>query len=117
MPEQIATRPLIVDGRPVEADWPRHDGDSAPAEGPALVRLDVWQAAGRRADLAPWLPSDTELTPELAEELKQAPLIGVDFPKFTDGRGYSIARLLRERHGYPGQIRAVGDVLIDQLFY
>ncbi|QFU01641.1 hypothetical protein FIU83_08325 [Halomonas sp. THAF5a] len=117
MPEQIATRPLIVDGRSVEADWPRHDGDTAPAEGPALVRLDVWRDAGRRPDLAPWLPSDTELTAELADELAQAPLIGVDFPKFTDGRGYSIARLLRERYGYAGQIRAVGDVLIDQLFY
>lgn len=117
MPEQTATRPLIVDGRPVEADWPRHDGESAPAAGPALVHLEVWRAAGRRADLAPWLPSDTELTAALADELKQAPLVGVDFPKFTDGRGYSIARLLRERFGYTGQIRAVGDVLVDQLFY
>ncbi|APE32219.1 hypothetical protein BOX17_15410 [Halomonas aestuarii] len=117
MPEQTVTRPLIVDRRPAEADWTRHDGDTAPAEGPALVRLDVWRDAGRRTDLAPWLPSDTELTPELAAELQQAPLVGIDFPKFTDGRGYSIARLLRERYGYRGQIRALGDVLVDQLFY
>ncbi|MEQ6917455.1 DUF934 domain-containing protein [Halomonas aquatica] len=117
MPDQIVTRPLIVDRRLVEADWNRHDEETVPSEGPALVRLDVWQAAERRADLAPWLPSDTELTPELAAELMGAPVIGIDFPKFTDGRGYSIARLLRERHGYRGQVRALGDVLIDQLFY
>jgi uncharacterized protein (DUF934 family) len=41
----------------------------------------------------------------------------VHFPTFTDGRGYSTARLLRERYGYRGELRAVGDVLRDQLFY
>jgi len=40
----------------------------------------------------------------------------VSFPVFTDGRGYSIARLLRDRHGWTGELRAVGDVLRDQLF-
>lgn len=117
MPEQTVTRPLIVKRRLVEDHWVRHDEETVPAQGPALVPLAVWQAAGRRDDLAPWLPSDTELTPALADELKAALLVGIDFPKFTDGRGYSIARLLRERHGYRGQIRALGDVLIDQLFY
>ena len=43
-------------------------------------------------------------------------MIAVDFPQFTDGRGYSIARLLRERYGYAGELRAIGDVLRDQLF-
>ena len=46
-----------------------------------------------------------------------ARVIAVNFPKFSDGRGYSIARLLRERHGYQGELRAVGDVQRDQLFY
>ena len=41
----------------------------------------------------------------------------MNFPKFTDGRGYSTARLLRERYGYTGELRAIGDVLHDQLFY
>ena len=41
----------------------------------------------------------------------------VNFPQFTDGRGYSIARLLRERYGWRGELRAIGDVLRDQLFY
>ena len=43
--------------------------------------------------------------------------VEVNFPSFTDGRGYSIARLLRERHGYGGELRAVGDVQRDQVFY
>ena len=44
-------------------------------------------------------------------------LVAINFPKFGDGRGYSKARLLRERHGYKGELRAVGEVLGDQLFY
>ena len=43
-------------------------------------------------------------------------VIAVEFPQFTDGRGYSIARLLRERYRYTGELRAVGDVLRDQLY-
>jgi uncharacterized protein (DUF934 family) len=39
----------------------------------------------------------------------------LDFPKYTDGRAYSQARLLRERHGYRGELRATGNVLRDQL--
>ena len=44
-------------------------------------------------------------------------MIAVNFPKFTDGRGYSIARLLRERCGYKGELRAIGDVLRDHLLF
>jgi uncharacterized protein (DUF934 family) len=44
-------------------------------------------------------------------------VIAIEFPQFTDGRGYSIARLLRERYGYKGELRAVGEVLRDNLFY
>ena len=46
-----------------------------------------------------------------------AGVIAINFPKFGDGRGYSIARLLRERYGYKGELRAVGQVARDQLFY
>lgn len=54
---------------------------------------------------------------ELGEAVQKLPLVAVSFPAFTDGRGYSIARLLRDRYGYENDLRAVGDVLIDQLFY
>ncbi|MFE8069782.1 DUF934 domain-containing protein [Marinobacteraceae bacterium S3BR75-40.1] len=89
-------------------------------EGPAIVPLSWWlenrdAVAGRR-DIGVWFESDDE--PErLGEECVSLPLIAVNFPKFTDGRGYSIARLLRERYGYPNELRAIGDVLLDQLFY
>jgi uncharacterized protein (DUF934 family) len=64
-----------------------------------------------------WLDSD-EGPEALAGDIDRfAVMIGVNFPKFTDGRSYSSARLLRERYGYGGEIRALGDVLQDQLFY
>lgn len=53
----------------------------------------------------------------IAGDLDRFASISLAFPAFTDGRGYSTARLLRERHGYKGEIRAVGDVLHDQIPY
>ncbi|WP_163557172.1 DUF934 domain-containing protein [Halomonas sp. NO4] len=119
MPDQATvTRPLIRRGVPDADRWTLiRDPESALPEGPAIVPLEQWREAAPSEDLAPWLASDTELTPELADALQDAPLIAIDFPKFTDGRGYSLARLLRERYGYPGEIRAIGDVLVDQVFF
>ncbi len=51
----------------------------------------------------------------LAERLPGLKLIAVNFPKYGDGRGYSIARLLRERYGYQGELRAIGVVARDHL--
>lgn len=53
----------------------------------------------------------------LLSELLPLPLLAIEFPRFTDGRGYTLGRLLRERHGYRGELRAVGNVLRDQLLY
>ena len=53
----------------------------------------------------------------IEDELNRLDLIAIHFPKFADGRGYSLARLLRQRYGYTGELRATGDVLRDQLFY
>ncbi|MDQ7730173.1 DUF934 domain-containing protein [Halomonas sp. SpR8] len=94
-----------------------YDADTLPEQRPAFVPLALWQANQDDAELAPLLTSDTELTAELAQQLGQSAAIAVDFPAFTDGRGYTIARLLRERYGYSGEVRAVGDVLVDQLDY
>ena len=52
----------------------------------------------------------------IANDLDKLALIAIEFPAFTDGRGYSAATLLRERYGYKGELRAVGDVLRDQIF-
>ncbi|NNC54251.1 MAG: DUF934 domain-containing protein [Pseudomonadales bacterium] len=50
-------------------------------------------------------------------DINQLPLIAIDFPVFSDGRGYSYARQLRERYGYKGELRAIGDVLRDQMYF
>ncbi|ESR22838.1 DUF934 domain-containing protein [Lutibaculum baratangense] len=52
---------------------------------------------------------------DIAEHLSRLSLVSLPFPAFTDGRSYSAARLLRERYGFEGEIRARGDVLIDQI--
>ena len=53
----------------------------------------------------------------VADRLPHVERVEVNFPKFGDGRGYSIARLLRERYGYKGELRAVGEVVRDLLLY
>jgi len=53
----------------------------------------------------------------VAGRLAGAARVEVNFPKFGDGRGFSIARLLRERYGYRGELRAVGQVGRDHLYY
>lgn len=53
----------------------------------------------------------------IAADLEKISTIVIEFPQFTDGRGYSTARLLRERYGFKGEIRAAGEVLRDNLFY
>jgi phosphoadenosine phosphosulfate reductase len=90
-----------------------------PAGVPAIVPLALWRsertALLARGDVGVWLaPADDP--DSLADDVAALPLIAIDFPKFTDGRGYSIARLLRDRHGFKGELRAIGDVLRDQLF-
>lgn len=63
-----------------------------------------------------WLESDQG--PEKLEPfIDKLSLIAINFPKFVDGRGYSYARILRDRFNYQGELRAIGDVLHDQLFY
>lgn len=58
-----------------------------------------------------------ERVEDIAGDLDYFIVIAVNFPKFVDGRGYSTASLLRQRYAYQGELRAVGDVLHDQLFF
>ena len=70
----------------------------------------------RNGKTAPLINGD-HLPQQVEKLLPEIPLLAVDFPQFTDGRCYSIARIIRERYSYKGEIRAVGDVLQDQLFF
>ena len=116
---------LIRNGQVVEDGWQWIDADEAlPAArletgGRFLLPLALWLAHRESLDPARagvWLGPDDELEPVLPW-LADMPLIAIRFPVFTDGRGYSLARLLRNRHGYRGELRAVGDVLRDQLYF
>jgi uncharacterized protein (DUF934 family) len=71
--------------------------------------------AGSNGEIGIWFASD-EQAHTVKDELDNFALIAIDFPKFSDGRGYSIAFNLRKRLGYTGELRAIGDVLRDQLF-
>lgn len=88
--------------------------------GKVIVPLQVWlkqrDTLQQRAEIGVWLASD-ERPETLRDDIQKFTVIAVDFPRFSDGRGYSIAFNLRKRLGYTGELRAIGDVLRDQLFY
>lgn len=114
--------PLIRDGRVADDPWVRLGDEEQPEAGASvIVSLERWQAeretlTGRNAPLGLWLKSD-QSPAELADDLKYFSLIAFEFPKFNDGRAFSYARLLRERFGFTGEVRAVGEVLRDLLLY
>lgn len=117
---------LIKDGAIVEDSWTllaKPEGDAAGVEVPAgqvIVPLSVWLAQKstlqQRQDLGVWLDSD-ETAAQLGEDAQSLPLIALNFPLFMDGRAFSTARLLRERYGFSGELRAVGNFIRDQLCY
>ena len=89
--------------------------------GDIIVPLALWlehahALKARDGRLGVWLDSDEEAE-SIADDLKHFAVIALNFPVFSDGRNYSNARLLRDRYAYKGELRAIGDVLRDQLFY
>jgi uncharacterized protein (DUF934 family) len=115
-----ANMPLWKNGKFVDDPW-RFVADDAPLpdDEPVFVTLTRWRTerealAARNAPLGLALPPGSEWT-DIAADLARFPVIAVEIPKFGDGRAFSIARLLRERDGYTGEIRAVGTYIIDQV--
>lgn len=113
---------LVRDGKVVEDRFVDATGlDELPAEGALIVGLEQWQAQrdqllARGEPVGLRLKSDQ--SPEaVAEDVGHFEVIALEFPRFRDGRAYSYARLLRERYGYGKELRAVGDVLLEQLFF
>jgi uncharacterized protein (DUF934 family) len=111
--------------RAAELSGCTHGGSDAAAGGGSGARLilspDQWRSDGEAliaggARIGICLDADDDPA-EIAGALDRLALVAVRFPSFADGRGYSIARLLRQRHGWQGELRAVGDVLRDQMFY
>lgn len=97
------------------------DGSLTLPATPVLVKLATWLAHrdallvhthGRGVQLAP-----DEAAERIAADTDKLDLVAIEFPAFVDGRGYSTAYLLRNRIGFKGELRAVGDVFKDTLFY
>jgi uncharacterized protein (DUF934 family) len=95
------------------------DADAVPEKGAIIVSAARWTkdnaALESRADpvgvsIAPGKDAEAQLV-----DAARRPLVALAFPKFGDGRAYSLARLLRERNGFTGELRATGDVLLDEL--
>jgi uncharacterized protein (DUF934 family) len=114
-------RQVIKDRKVVGDDWVYADKDCAPSGGRTVLPLADFLAAraagsGSAATLGVKLvPADDEdaLKPYLAD----LPLIAVEFPSSGEGRGYTQGRLLRERLGYGGELRAIGAVRADQMWF
>ena len=114
----------FIDARDKPRDpWHTIDGDDGPmvtlTPMPfSLLTLLQWR--GVRSHWPDGMPvgvllaNDVEVI-EIADDLPRLALVALQFPKWIDGRAYSQARLLRSRHRYTGQIRAVGEVLVDML--
>ncbi len=103
--------------------WHTRGGEDGPDVHPqpyghALLTLEQWHAVRDTwpAHFATGvvLSNDADVT-ALAADLPRLKLIVLQFPKWTDGRAYSQARLLRSRLRYSGEVRVIGDVLVDML--
>lgn len=100
---------------------PTEDGSLMLPNGPVLVSLNTWQTF-REALLAHQHAKGIQLKPDefaeaIASELEHVDLVAIEFPAFADGRGYSTGYTLRSRLGFKGELRAVGDVFKDTMFY
>lgn len=108
---------VIKDRQIVDDAWHLVKDDEA--AGPhAIVSLSRWNAekdALKAASPVGVVLKSAE-SPEAIADLAAVALVAVEFPAFTDGRGYTSARLLKSRLGFHGEIRAVGDVMRDEMF-
>jgi uncharacterized protein (DUF934 family) len=104
----------------VEDDWTFvADGDAAPNTGAIVVSLGRWLAerdalGGRQAPVGVAVEAGAAAQEHLPD-LSARPFVALGFAKFADGRAFSYARLLRDRFGFKGELRATGDVLIDEI--
>lgn len=112
-------RPRVVADARHWVEDPEATLDALP-EGEVLVPLALWQAQRdallERGGVGVWLAPHEEVE-SLVDDLHRLDVVGLHFPVFSDGRGLSSAVLLRDRHGFRGEIRALGDVQRDQLHY
>ena len=115
---------LIKEGQILTDDWllleSIEDNESVP-DGKVIVPLALWlkdkeSLLKRESEIGVWL--DSCEPPELiGAQLQELAVIAINFPAFTDGRGFSYAQILRGRMNYTGELRAFGDFGKDQIFF
>jgi uncharacterized protein (DUF934 family) len=113
---------LVRNGEIAEDPYLRPpDDDPLPDEGAVLVSADRLladaDAITKHKGAAGVLWPNDRAVPELAPHLDRLALIALSFPSFRDGRAYSQARILRERYGFRGELRATGQILRDQFLF
>ncbi len=114
--------PLVKSGRIVEDQYVRIADDAPVPDGVAVIvsgarfLADAEAFTHRTAAVGVLWPNSRPIA-ELAPHLKRIALVALVFPGFRDGRAYSQARILRERYGFGGEMRATGQVLRDQFLF
>ncbi len=112
--------PLWREGGFADDPWTTlEDAAPTPERGAIVVAFARWRAdkaaLQARADpVGVAIAAGADAVEQLAEAAKR-PLVALKFDKFADGRAFSYAELLRERHGFAGELRATGDVLLDEI--
>jgi len=117
---------LLKDGQVIDNPWQiieandEADQEALPS-GDILVPLSMWLnnqsvLENHSGAVGLWINGGEEIE-GIAQSIVTAPVIAINFPKFVDGRGFSVARLLRDRYGFKGELRAVGQIIRDQLFF
>lgn len=116
---------VIKDNQVVEDKWQIYDESALESELPSgdiILPFRFWQSnrekllSRKNGELGLLINGEDDVE-ELADDLEHFAVIAIDFPAFKDGRGYSQARILRDHYNYSGDLRAVGDVLRDQLYF
>lgn len=118
---------LIKDGVIVDDKWrlegqlsSRRDG-GLPGEDHVIVSLESWlfqrELFSPSEEQVGVYTEAGEIPKALLDNIHRFPLIAIKFSSFVDGRGFSMGTLLRERYGYAGELRAIGNIIPDQLFY
>ncbi len=112
---------IIKDKQILENTWTYIADDKELSEGNISISAARWkkekdQLSNRQGKLGIRL-QPTDKVEELAADLEHFSLMEIDFPVYTDGRGFSQTRLLRDCFNYQGEIRAIGSFIADQVFY
>ncbi|RLA21903.1 MAG: oxidoreductase [Gammaproteobacteria bacterium] len=108
-------------GESLEERWQSIDDEQPTSEGNITISVTRWlrekeNLLSHKGKIGLRIQGDTAIE-ALEDDLNHFELVVPEFPKYTDGRNFSLARILRKRFHFSGELRASGDILADQLFY